>query len=67
MRCWRCRRKNGRSLAEKLLESLDSPDQREIDVAWAEEVKRRIAAVESGQMGTIPADEVFRRLREGEK
>lgn len=52
------------SLAEKLLESLDEEDQERIDAAWVAEAQRRIQALDSGQMGTVPADEVFRRLRE---
>lgn len=51
-------------LAEKLLESLDAADQKEIDAAWAEEAQRRLGAVETGQMGTLPAQEAFRRLKE---
>jgi putative addiction module component (TIGR02574 family) len=50
--------------AEELLASLDPADQKEIDAAWAEEIDRRIADYDAGRAQAIPADEVFRRLRE---
>jgi putative addiction module component (TIGR02574 family) len=54
-------------LAEKLLESLDDPKQREIDLLWAEEVEDRIDAYEKGRLKTIPGREVFRRLKPRKK
>lgn len=54
-------------LAEKLLESLDDPRQREIDRLWAEEVEERIDAFEKGELKAIPGKEVFRRLRPRKK
>jgi len=54
-------------LAEKLLESLDDPRQREIDRLWAEEVEDRIDAYERGELKAIPGKEVFRRLRPRKK
>jgi putative addiction module component (TIGR02574 family) len=54
-------------LAEKLLESLDHDNQREIDEAWLDEVQRREAALEAGETSTIPAEDVFRRLRDRKK
>jgi len=36
----------------------------EIEKAWLEECDRRMKAIEDGTMELIPADEVFRRLRE---
>ena len=50
-------------LIDRLLESI-SPPQSEINDAWSEEVERRIDEVESGQVKTIPGEEVFARLRE---
>lgn len=49
-------------LAEKLLESLDDPKQKEIDRLWADEVEDRIDAYEKGDLKAIPGREVFRRL-----
>ena len=52
------------TLAEKLLESLDARDQAEIDAAWGAEGERRLAAIERGEARTVPAEEVFRSLKE---
>jgi len=54
-------------LAEKLLESLDDPKQRELDRLWAEEVEDRIDAYEKGFLKSIPGREVFRRLKPRKK
>ncbi len=50
-------------LADHLLESLDGPDQKEIDAAWAEEIERRIRAIDEGRVKLIPGDEVLAELR----
>ncbi|HZV33715.1 MAG TPA: addiction module protein, partial [Verrucomicrobiae bacterium] len=50
-------------LAETLLESLDNPDQKEIDALWATEAEDRIKAYESGKMQAFPGKEVFRALK----
>jgi putative addiction module component (TIGR02574 family) len=49
-------------LATQLLESLDGPEQGEIDASWALEIEARIAALNAGQAVTIPADQVFAEL-----
>jgi putative addiction module component (TIGR02574 family) len=54
-------------LAERLLESLDDPKQKEIDRLWAEKVEDRIDAYERGELKAIPGEEVFRRLKPGKK
>ncbi len=54
-------------LAEKLLESLDDPKQREIDLLWATEVEDRIDAYEKGDLKAIPGREVFRKLKPRKK
>ncbi len=51
-------------LAERLLESLDSADQREIDARWGEEAEDRIAAYDRGEVAAFPIDEVFSSLRD---
>lgn len=48
-------------LAEELLASLESDP--EIDAAWDEELRKRIAEVENGTAKLVPADEVFGRVR----
>lgn len=50
-------------LAEELLASLGSGLEPEIDAAWDEELRKRIAEVENGTAKLVPADEVFARVR----
>lgn len=54
-------------LVKALIASLDEEaeeDGEEVERAWIEEVRRRVAQVQSGEVTTIPAEEVFRKLRE---
>lgn len=50
-------------LAEELLASLEEKLEPEVDAAWNEELRKRIAEVESGTARLIPASEVFARVR----
>jgi putative addiction module component (TIGR02574 family) len=50
-------------LAEKLLESLDDPKQKEFDSLWREEVEDRIDAYDKGSLKAVPGKEVFRNLK----
>ncbi len=52
-------------LAERLIASLDEDS--EIEEAWAVEVKRRIAEIESGRVQMIPATEAIACARESLK
>ena len=49
------------ALAQRLLASLD--EDAEIEEAWAVEVERRIAEVESGALQVIPIAEALARVR----
>lgn len=49
-------------LAKRLLASL-SPARDKNEAAWIAEVQRRLQAYERGEVMTIPAEEVFRKLR----
>ncbi|MGI8896539.1 MAG: addiction module protein [Casimicrobiaceae bacterium] len=49
------------ALAQRLLASLD--EDAEIEEAWATEVERRIAEVESGAVQAIPIAEALARVR----
>jgi putative addiction module component (TIGR02574 family) len=50
-------------LIEHLFISLDSKaDRKRIDKLWAEESEDRISAYERGEMKSIPASEVFKKL-----
>ncbi len=42
---------------------LPSPGDLEVDAAWDEVIRKRIAEIESGAVKPIPADEVFERVR----
>jgi putative addiction module component (TIGR02574 family) len=50
-------------LADHLLASLDSPNQKEIDAAWAEEAERRMREIDEGKAELIDGDTVMRELR----
>ena len=50
-------------LAEELLASLEGDQEPEVDAAWDEEVRKRIAEIEGGAVKLLPADEVFARVR----
>ena len=49
------------ALAQRLLASLD--EDAEIEEAWAAEIERRIAEVESGAVQVIPIAEALARVR----
>ena len=48
-------------LAERLIDSLDEDP--EIEEAWAEEIKRRLDAIDRGEMEMIPAGDAVARAR----
>lgn len=50
------------TLAAELLESLDSVVDADAESAWAEEVTRRVAALDSGSIRTIPWSELRRSM-----
>ena len=54
-------------LADQLLTSLDGPNQKEIDAAWAEEAERRAREIDEGKVETIDGELVMERLRAGFK
>jgi putative addiction module component (TIGR02574 family) len=49
-------------LAECMLESLHVP-MSEIESAWADEVERRVAAFDRGEIPAYPAEDVFAEAR----
>lgn len=51
-------------LIEELLHSLNLPIQSDIEEAWKQEAERRLAQLESGEVKAIPADDVFKAIRE---
>jgi putative addiction module component (TIGR02574 family) len=50
-------------LVELLAASMDSPAS-QVHPAWASEVRRRAAELESGQVQSVPLDEAVRLVRE---
>lgn len=49
-------------LAEELLATVHEVDP-EVEAAWHEEIKRRIAEIDSGKAKLVPAEEVFAEVR----
>jgi putative addiction module component (TIGR02574 family) len=49
-------------LAESMLESLQAPVS-EIEAAWAEEIERRVAAFDRGEIPSYAAEDVFAEAR----
>jgi len=60
----RLTRRQRMKLAQELHDSVMTAEEREIEQAWIEEAQRRLAAWKAGETTTIPAEEVFARLRE---
>ena len=54
-------------LAEHLLESLDAPNQNEIDALWVVEAEARSREITEQRAATIPSEKIFRELRERNK
>ena len=49
-------------IAELLIASLDEDS--EIERAWDEEVRRRVQEIRSGQVQTVPGEEVFKEIED---
>lgn len=49
-------------LASLLIESLDKPAEEGVEAAWAVEIERRMADLDSGTAKTLPWDEVREKL-----
>ena len=49
-------------LAEELLATVQEVDP-EVDAAWDEEIRHRLAEIDRGNVKLIPADEVFAEVR----
>jgi putative addiction module component (TIGR02574 family) len=46
------------TLAGLLIETLDPVSEPDVEVAWSEEIKRRLAEIDAGTVELIPWDEV---------
>ncbi len=51
------------ALAERLIQSLDSPVEDGVDAAWSEEIRRRRERLDAGLAQTVPWTEARRRIR----
>ena len=49
-------------LVDVLLLSLDVPT-KEVDIAWMEEVEKRVEAYNRGELNTTPSNEVFAKYK----
>jgi len=49
-------------VVESLLQSLNQPDS-EIDIKWTQAAKKRLSEIKSGNIGTIPGEQVFEEIR----
>jgi putative addiction module component (TIGR02574 family) len=49
-------------LAGRLLESLHGEPDEDVEAAWAEEIERRVRQLDSGEVKTIPWEEVRAKL-----
>jgi putative addiction module component (TIGR02574 family) len=50
-------------LASELIASLDEGEDADVEAAWATEIERRIAEVESGEAKTVSWDEARTRIK----
>jgi putative addiction module component (TIGR02574 family) len=50
------------TLAGLLIESLEADQEPDVEAAWSDEIKRRVADLDAGNVETIPWEEVRRRL-----
>jgi hypothetical protein len=51
------------SLADKLLESLNSPTQKSLYLLWAKEAEKRLKELRTGKASSIPSNMVFEEIR----
>lgn len=50
-------------LIDLLLQSLHEPPVVEVDEAWSQEIERRLAEYDRGEVKSIPAEDVFSKAR----
>ncbi len=51
-------------IAERLITSLDSEIDQDVEIAWQQEVQRRVDEVDKGVVACIPWEQVLLRLKE---
>lgn len=50
-------------LVDELLVSLNEPAAAELDAAWVDEIQRRLAAYDRGELQALSAEQVFAKAR----
>ncbi len=53
-------------IAERLITSLDTEADWDVEIAWQQEVQRRIEQIDNGEVVCIPWEQVLNRLRGNE-
>jgi len=55
------------TIAERLLASLDTEADAEVEIAWQQEVQRRLSEIDSSEILCLPWEEVILKLRENSR
>lgn len=55
--------KDRERLVDQLLESLNEPAAAQLDAAWEDEIARRLAEYDRGEVDAIAAEDVFAKAR----
>jgi putative addiction module component (TIGR02574 family) len=54
--------KDRAEIAAKLLDSLDSDEEDEIEAAWAVEIQKRLDELDQGKVKTIPSNKAWKEI-----
>lgn len=57
-------REDRAELVEQLLQSLNTPTQKEVDRLWAEEAEKRVREFEEGKIEYLDGEMVIKEIRE---
>jgi len=55
------------AIAERLISSLDAEIDQDVEIAWQQEVQRRVDEIDKGLVACIPWEQVLLRLRENSR
>lgn len=50
-------------IAERLITSLDTITDTDVEIAWQQEIQKRLSEIENGEVTLVPWEEVRKRLR----
>lgn len=51
-------------VVDRLLQSLNSPDESDVTTAWVELAQRRLRELQSGAVQAVPGEQVFAAIRQ---